>query len=166
MGETPPTSDVGVDQMIDALSLYPAAVKVAIAHSEDRLVDVIGQVHSNQALIRSMKKSAISEIGDGEQGKRWKAEIGGSYKRSYNTQSLLAKLTPKDGTLASTLAFLMQTGVIKIQWNWTPLKKLMRETAVQFKIIKREVADGDPEYDIGEYWESSNPTYKPIEETE
>lgn len=164
MGETPPTSDIGIDQMIDALSLYPSAVKVAIANSEDRLIDVIGQVHSNQAAIRSMKKSAVSEINDGEKGKRWLAVVSGAYKRSYNTQGLLAKLTPKDGTLASTLGFLLTSGVITLKWNWTPLKKLMRETDVQFKIIKREVADGDPEYDIGEYWEAGNPTYKPVEE--
>ena len=165
MGDNPPVSDVGIDQMIDALSLYPQAVKLAIVNSEDRLVDVIGQVHSNQAQIRDMKKHAISEIDNGEQGKRWRAEIGGSYKRSYNTQSLLAKLTDKGGSLASTLAFLMQTGVIKIQWNWTPLNKLIRGNS-DIKIIKREIEDGDPEYDIGEYWDPSNPTYKPVEETE
>jgi len=165
MGDNPPVSDVGIDQMIDAIALYPQAVKLAITHSEDRLVDVIGQVHSNQARIREMKKHAISEIGDGEQGKRWKAEVGGSYKRSYNTSSLLAKLQEGTTGLAATLQFLLQAGVIKITWNWTPLKKLIRERN-DIKIIKREVADGDPEYDIGEYWDPSNPTYKPIEETE
>ena len=165
MGESPPTSDVGIDQMIDAISLYPQAVKLAITNSEDRLVDVIGQVHSNQARIRDMKKHAISEIHDGEKGKRWYAEVGGSYKRSYNTQSLLAKLGSQGSGLAATLQFLLQTGVIEIKWNWTPLKKLIRERT-DIKIIKREVADGDPEYDIGEYWDPSNPTYKPVEETE
>ena len=165
MGDTPPTSDVGIDQMIDAISLYPQAVKLAITNSEDRLVDVIGQVHSNQARIRDMKKGAISEIGDGERGKRWMAVIGGSYKRSYNTSSLLAKLMSADGSLATTLQFLLQTGVISITWNWTPLKKLIRDKP-EIRIIKKEISDGDPKWDIGEYWQSGNPTYKAIEETE
>lgn len=165
MGDSTPTSDVGIDQMIDAISLYPAAVKLAITNSEDRLVDVIGQVHSNQARIREMKKGAVSEIGDGERGKRWMAVIGGSYERSYNTQSLLSKLTAEGSTLAQTLAFLLQTGVITIKWNWTPLKKLIRDRS-DIRIIKKEISDGDPEWDIGEYWKSGNPTYKPIEETE
>lgn len=164
MGDNPPARAPSIDEQIDMLAAYPSAVKHAIVNSEDRLVDVIGQVHSNQARIREIKRHAISEIDDGEKGKRWKAEVGGSYKRSYNTESLLAKLSEGHASLAHALAFLLQTGVIKLQWNWTPLKKLIRERN-DIKIIKREVADGDPEYDIGEYWDPSNPTYKPVEES-
>jgi len=162
----PPSSGRSIDEQISALSGYPAMVKRAIIEAEDRLIDVIAQVHSNQSRVRELKRGATAEINDGDQGRSWYVEVGQSATRSYNTQSLLAKLTPPDGSIASTLQFLLTSGVIDIKWNWTPLKKLARRERLQLAIAQHEIADGDPEYDIGEYWKQGYPTYKPIEETE
>jgi len=161
MGDTPIT----FDEQLDLIAKYPQAVKAATLAAEDRLVDLVGTVSSNQARIREWKKGATAEMSDGEKGRRWFAVQGGSYQRSYNTQSLLAKLTDEDGTLASTLAYLLQSGVITLKWNWTPLKKLIRERT-NIRIIKKEIDDGDPDWDIGEWWKSGYISFKPVENEE
>ena len=162
MGDTPIT----FDEQLDLIAKYPQAVKAATLAAEDRLVDLVGTVSSNQAAIREWKKGATAEMSDGERGKRWMAVQKGAYQRSYNTDMLLAKLARTDGgTLASTLAFLLQTKVITLKWNWTPLKKLIRER-MDIRIIKKEIEDGDLEWDIGEWWKPGYLSFKPVETEE
>ncbi len=150
-----------LDEQLELLAKYPAAVKAATIDAEDRLVDVLGTVHSVQSQLAEWKKNTVSEVSDGERGRMWFTKQGGTYQRSYNTSSLLVKLMPEGGSLAQTLAMLLRLNVISIKWNWMPLKKLIRDRS-DIRIIKKEIEDGDPEWDIGEWWKSGYMSYKPV----
>lgn len=154
--------NLSLDERLDLLAKYPAAVKAAIIDSEDRLVDVLGTVHSVQAQIQKLKLDASTELDYSDTGRRWQADQDGKNQRTYNTQSLLAKLSD-GGALGTTLRWLMHLGVISIKWNWEPLQKLIRDRD-DINFVKHDIDDGDPEHDIGEWWKYGRHTYTPVEE--
>ncbi len=89
--------------------------------------------------------------------------IGHRGERSYNTTGLLSLFAAQTGSLASALAYLLNNNVISIEWHWSKLKKQLRLDGLSIRISEKEIEDGDPDYDIGEYFVDGYPTYKPVE---
>ena len=154
------------DTVVEMIEQFPAQVKWAIEHApEDRLVDVLGTINSTATAIGVAKRRAASEIVDGDHGETWEVEQGRKGMRSYNTSSLLVTLTRqlRYGTdILATLQYLLSRKIITISWSWSNLDKLIRNNNIELITARHEVVDGDPEYDMGEYWIDGPVKYVPI----
>lgn len=152
-------------ERIVALNTVPGLVQQAILEAEgDELIDVLGTANSIQSQIGTIKRTAASEISDGDHGERWEFTQGREAKRSYNTDGLFTRMLedlPIED-LPHLLMFLMGRGVIRFNWQWTPLLKLIKEYNLDLKTVRREIEDGDPDYEIGEYWKDASPSYKAV----
>ena len=163
MGDTPVT----FDEQLRLIAMYPAAVKQAALNSEDRLVDLVGIVHSNQSAIRGMKRGWMAEIEDGDRGHNYEIQIPAPRDRSYNTSALLEKLMAAgEMTLPQLLQYLVMSDVIRINWQWTNLKRELRVAGIGVRIAGHEIADGDPDWDIGEIDGKGSPKFVPLETEE
>jgi hypothetical protein len=154
------------EALLERIVEFPALVNQAIqAAPEDRMVDVLGEVNSVATRIGALKRMAASEVHDGDHGEQWAVEQKRRGKRSYNTGGLLHNIGEQMGH-TSTLRLLMeliQLGVIRITWQWTALQALVKQENLDLRRARHEIADDDPEFDYGEFWEDANPRYVPIE---
>jgi hypothetical protein len=155
------------EALLEQIAEFPTVVNTAIQIApDDRMVDVLGEVNSVATRIGGLKRLAASEVHDGDHGEQWQVEQKRRGKRSYNTPGLLHNIGEQMDS-ASTLQLLMMligAGVIRIQWQWSPLEKLMKQWNLDLRRARHEITDDDPEYDYGEYWEDANPRYIPIKE--
>ena len=153
-------------ERIVALNTVPGLVKQAILEAEgDELIDVLGTANSIQSQIGVIKRNAASEVSDGDHGDKWRFEQGRKANRSYNTNGMLATLRDELGfeELQHVLIFLLNRDVIRINWQWSKLQKLTKEFNLDLKVARNEVVDGDPEYDMGEWWSAASPSYEVID---
>jgi hypothetical protein len=152
-------------ERIDVLESVPKLLHDAILEAEgDELIDVLGTANSIQTRIGSIKRLAATEVVDGEHGSKWRFEQGRKGVRSYNTNGLLAAIRQQAGldSLQSVITFLLGRGVVTLKWNWQPLEKLIKQYNLDLRVGRREVEDGDPDYEIGEYWTNASPSYKAV----
>ena len=164
MADTP----LDFDTVVEMIEEFPKQVKWAIEHApEDRMVDMLGTINSVATAINVAKRRAASEIQDGDHGKTWVAEQGRKGMRSYNTSSLLriiADTFEQSENMLATLMYLLGAEVITIKWSWTNLSNLIRKENLDLRVARHEITDGDPEYDIGEFWTDGPVRYVPREE--
>lgn len=152
-------------ERIVALNTVPGLVKQAILEAEDdELIDVLGTANSIQSQIGDIKRTAAAEVSDGDHGKAWAFEQGRKAERSYNTQGLFTRLLEEIDVedLPHLIVWLMGRDVIRLSWQWTPLLKLIKEFNLDLKITRHEIEDGDPDFEIGEYWKPASPSYKAV----
>jgi len=156
-----------LDDALDLLEKYPVAMKMAIRDAGERLPDVIGVMHSNQAQIRDMKRIYASELEDGEAGSRWQVELAPKNDYSYNTQGILAAFLGEwEGTLAELLVFLIHRDVLRPDWQLTKLRNLATEMGVSLTTAGKEIEDGDNKAQIGKIKGKAYPKFLPVTEEE
>ena len=158
---------VTLDDLIREIEEFPVKVRTALTFAgEDRLVDVLGAVNSTQTQIGVHKRKAASEVSDGEHGETWEVERKRRGVRSYNTSGLISALNEEldHVNTLSLLMWLIEEGVVSLTWNWSPLDKLRKQRNIGFRFATHEIEDGDPEYDIGEFWVDASTRYVPIKE--
>ena len=159
-------TEMTIDEMLDMLERYPAAVKGTISVAGDRLVDVIGVVHSNQAQIRDQKRLAMSEL-EPAVGQRWSMEQGRQAKRTYNTPGILAAILAKwEGDLLSLLLHLQAIDVLRFGWQWSKLDQFAYSLALPLTKAPTEISDDDPKYLVGEVWGPASPKFEPVMDEE
>jgi len=149
-----------------ALNTVPGLVKQAILEAEGgELIDVLGTANSIQSQIGAIKRTAAAEVTDGEHGDRWRFEQGRKANRTYNTNGLLATLRDEleFEELQQVLIFLLNRDVIRLNWQWSKLTKLVKEHNLDLKVARHEITDGDPEYDMGEWWTAASPSYEVVD---
>ncbi len=154
-------------ERLDLIRSMPNIAKEAILEADGtQLVDVLGDINATATKLGAVKRSAAAEVVDGEQGVRWRYSQSMAGKRSYNTNGLLSTISSQLGhrTLQETLMFLMSEDVIRVTWQWSPLKKLVREHNLVLRMARREVEDGDPDFDYGEYWVRGSAKYEAVED--
>jgi len=152
-------------ERIVALNTVPGLVQQAILEAEgDELIDVLGTANSIQSQIGAIKRTAASEVSNGDHGGQWEFVQGRKAERSYNTDGLLSSLREELGyeELPHLLMFLMGRGIIRLNWQWTPLLKLIKENNLDLRTARHEIEDGDPDYEIGEYWKAGSPKYEAV----
>jgi hypothetical protein len=161
------TAEEAFASSLGKIKWFPTVVQTAIELApDDRMVDVLGEINSVATRIGALKRTAASEVHDGDHGEQWQVEQKRRGKRSYNTGGLLHNISDQLA-YANTLALLMDMiglGVITLRWNWSPLKQLIQDNNLDLRRATHEIEDDDPDYDYGEYWEDANPRYIPIKE--
>jgi len=144
----------------------PRVAKAAVmaARNDDELADTVGTLNSVRAAIQQLKVSTQTELPDGAGGSRWLYTAERKSHRSYNTSSLILKAMNAIGSpnFGQALRFLIEKGVITIKWNWTPLQQLIRDHNIEVTVVRHEIEDGDPNADIGEWWDDGKHTLKPV----
>jgi hypothetical protein len=152
------------DQQLDALEGYPKALKAAIAAAGDRLPDVTGIMHSNNAQVRDIKRLAQSELEDGDTGTRWRTVIDPKNDYSFNTPGLFAAfLTKWKDSFTDMLLMLIAEDAIRLQWQLTNTRNLASRMGVELTIVHgTEVSDGDPTRHIGKVPTKAYPKYEPV----
>ena len=155
------------DTVVEMIEEFPAQVRWAIEHApDDRLVDVLATINSTATQINVEKRRAASEVQDGDHGETWKVEQGRKGVRSFNTSNLVTKIGIQLGHVTSweTIRMLLFDKVIKIEWSWSNLEKLIRVHNLDLAVARHEIEDGDPEFDIGEFYVDGYKKYLPREE--
>lgn len=147
---------------IDAFAVR--AKQLVLEANDDELVDVLGALNSAQSALGVIKRDAASEVEPDTAGTRWTFEQRMAADRSYNTSGLLAHLMDQfDFTMAQLIPFLVDLGVLRITWQWSKLKELKQKHNLVIHTTNTEISDGDPEWDVGEYWKRGQAKYVPIE---
>lgn len=143
----------------DAVKLTKEAIALA---DEATLVDLAGLIRGTEAQFARQRKLAVSELPAKIEGGEWRIETGRIAKRSYNTTGLLAKFADQLGLpMMATIGHLLNTGVIKIEWQWTKLKEEMQMHEIPLLEVSRTINDGD-EADVGSVWVEGYPRYEHI----
>lgn len=155
------------DYSIEYLREIPMMVRMIIERtSDDRMVDVLGEINSVERQLGPLRRTAASEVPAGTTGDEWEIEIKREAKRSYNTPGLLHNIGDQMGidTTLELLVTLMHRGVLRLTWQWSALDKLTKEYNLVLQRARHEIEDDNPDYDYGEYWQDARPKYKPIKE--
>jgi hypothetical protein len=150
--------------VIEGIEQFPRQVKWALAHApENRMVDVLGTINSVATAINIAKRSAASEMHAGDTGETWEVEQGRRGMRSYNTSGMLSTIGNhmQHSQVWTTIKMLMDTGVLKLEWSWTNLEKLIKVMNLDLRVARHEIEEGDPDYDMGEYWDDAPVKYVP-----
>lgn len=150
-----------------ALRTVPSIAKQAILEAEgDEIVDVLGTLNSVQSQIGRIKLNAASEVETETAGSEWQYERSRKGVRSYNNSGMFTTLMGQlsfDGLLP-LLMHLLELDVIRLSWQWSNLEKLLHGNDVFLRTAHHEVAEGDPDYDMGTYWTDGSASYKRVED--
>lgn len=139
-------------------------VKETLLHAEGEsaVIDVIGDLRSIETGLADLRKGAAVEFEDGMEGRRWRFEQGMRSVRSYNTARLVQKFSLASGeSLFDTIMLLLREKAFRLEWRFTNLERAAAKYGVVLVTAQQEISDGD-DADIGVYWKSGYPSYKPV----
>lgn len=157
---------VDFDTVVEMIEEFPRQVKWAIEHApEGRMIDVLATINHVATAINIEKRRAASEVQADDHGETWKVEQGRKGMRSYNTEGIIGLVaeTYQIGPFKS-MRLLMNRGVLRLSWSWSELDKLIRSENLELRVARHEIEDGDPDYDMGEYWVDGPVRYVPNKE--
>jgi hypothetical protein len=132
-----------------------AQLVVEAAVTEQQAPDVIGRLKHITSRLTDHTRLLRAETPEHVRGKAYTTVPGkGKWDRSYNTQSLLVTfLKARGGDLSALFKELLAEKAITLGWRWSDLEKYAARHGVTLRIVKgREVADGDPDGDVGQIW--------------
>ena len=123
---------------------------------EADMIDQVGELDHLIREVRAYRNALLSETPEAAKGNRYRAVESRSAKRTFNTQSLLARVVDRlDTDPAGAIHYLMEHDAVRLTWRWTELKATAHLLGFALTTAPREVEDGDPEADIGETWSTS-----------
>lgn len=141
-----------------ALKALPNQVReMILGATESERIDVLGEVREVEKALASERKLAMSEIEKDSEGTEWYVDQGRVCKRSYNDSALLVAIADAKGLgPLAAIGYLLQEGIITLNWKWKPkkglgLKRLIEDLGITVKTVQREIISGD-DADIGENW--------------
>ena len=123
--------------------------------AEHEVPDVVGDFDRAVAMIRDAKSGLMAEVTTEVDGDRYRVTFGRRAERSYNTSGLLAAFGGFDH-----LPDLVAAGAVRLDWQWSALRKHAYTEGVDLRLAAREIDDGDPDNLIGEVW-VEKPTVRP-----
>ena len=135
-----------------------------IPSSDEDLVDLAGECKSLESRLAEHRRMLLSEVAGDVTGEHWSLEQGRVAKRTYNDDRILSDLLSAADTnnLIDLLLILRDKDVVRFQWQWSKLKRLLEDWQLGLRIKAGEVESGDEEM-IGEVW-TSRATLKPVTE--
>lgn len=120
---------------------------------ESELLDVIGDTEVVIRMLQDLVGMLKSELPAKTTTARYKESGGRSAKRSYNTDRILGRLASGlDGGLFGALRHAVEQDALRLTWRWTELKRLYETLDLPMTVVRHEIADGDPDADVGEVW--------------
>jgi len=152
------------DDRLDEIAAFPQFVKATLlaADGDGEIVDALGTINSTQTAIGNIKLGTAAEVETETEGKQWLYEQSRKGMRSFNNAGMFVTLMRELDfeSLTNLLLFLMERDIIRLTWQWTKLEKLLRIRNIDLRIAHHEVSEGDPDYDMGEYWKPGSSSYK------
>lgn len=148
---------------ITLLAKTPDKVQSAYALTEGDgdVVDLLGAVKKIEQKLGRFRRSLEKETPSDTTGVQSAIHIPRSCKRTYNTSSLMKKMSDwldLDGT--ALIGELVARRIINsIGWRWTETEGALTVAGVPIAKTNREVEDGDMEFDIGEVWTDGSAEY-------
>lgn len=118
--------------------------------SDDQLPDVIADLQAAERTLAEVRRMLMSEVSGPTQGQHFRITEGRTAKRSYNTDGLLAQFGG-----VGELPWLLSEDVIRLEWQWSKLRRELERRDLPVTIVQHEIGDGDPEALVGEVWQSS-----------
>jgi hypothetical protein len=139
---------------LSQIQSFPKVVKETILQTpEDELVDVLATINSVQSQIGRLKLEAASEIEPDTSGNEWVYTQPMKGVRSYNDNGMLVALMKAlNMDLVPLIAFLIDGDVLRLSWQYSNLLKVVRRENIVLRTAQWEIKNGDPDYDMGEYW--------------
>jgi len=153
------------EERLAAIERIPSFIQAQILEAEgNELIDILGAANSTQTQIGVIKRRAASEVSDGDAGTKWAFTQGRKAQRSYNMDGMLSAISRALdlGSFSETLKYLIRIDVLRISWQWSNLDKLVRSHNIELRTTRHEIHDGDPDYEMGEYWEAASPSYEAV----
>ncbi len=156
------------DDRLEEIAAFPQFVKATLlkADGEGQLVDALGTINATQSAIGSIKLNTAVEVEAETEGAKYRYEQSQKGMRSFNNGgmflTLMVALDYK--SLVNLLKFLMERDIVRLSWQWTKLEKLLRIRNITLRVASHEISEGDPDFDMGEYWKPGSQGYKRLEE--
>jgi len=122
--------------------------------SDGDLPDFVGDLDRRIARLRDLRKRHFSEIDGPTAGHAYRAVTQRAAKRTYNTQAILAEATAEAGDLTGVIHDLIDSGAVRLQWQWLKLRDWLIRNNLPLHLVPREIEDGDPDAMVGEVWET------------
>lgn len=134
------------------ISSWAKSVTDTIRHEppqESEVADVIADLETAERTLAACRRSLLAELPGPVSGRRYRIVEDRQAKRSYNTSGLLAAFGGFD-----SLPRLVADDVVRLQWQWTKLRREAERDDVTLSVAQHEIADGDPDALVGEVWKS------------
>lgn len=116
---------------------------------DDQIADVIADLQAAERTLAEMRRMLLSELSGPTAGTTHRIVESRSAKRSYNTSGLLALFGGY-----SELPRLVARDVVRIDWQWSKLRRELEQADLPLTVAQHEITDGDPDALVGEVWQS------------
>lgn len=128
---------LAMDQVKVALNSYRAG-----GLDDYRLPDVIGDLAAAERALRDFRQGLLAEVDRPLEGGDYRLVATTKTSRSYNTPALLAAFTPEGGRLSDTVAQLVANDVVRLQWQYSKLKRAAYDAGLVLLPAPWEIEDG------------------------
>lgn len=131
---------------------------------EGAMPDMIGLVNEIRAKAQDLvgMLKVESDVGKGHM---YELKRDGAYTRSYNMNGLIKRRMDAEPGVspADVLAEMWDEGVLSPLLRWTQLNQWATSHNVTITVAQHEIADGDEEAEVGEYWKPKPLKVQPLE---
>lgn len=141
-----------------ALDRLNAAVQetIGLVVSDTDMPDVVGGVHACLTRLKNFKQELLQEAVP-QDGRDWRLVEGRLAKRSYNSDAIFSDvMDATEMPLLDVVRMLLNERAVKLQFNWTELRRLLSKLGVMLRVEQQEIGDGDAAgAHVGEVWRTS-----------
>lgn len=134
------------------ITAWAKSVTDTIRHeppNDQETADVVADLEQAERLLAGMRRELLAELPGPVSGRRYRIVEDRQAKRSYNTSGLLSAFGGLDA-----LPRLVADDVVRLNWQWTKLRREAERDDVTLSVAQHEIDDGDPDALVGEVWKS------------
>lgn len=136
------------------------ARNLLMAADDSNIVDALAEIREIEKGVASERKLGAAEVEPGQMGKDWSFGQSNVAKRSFNHVTIIRKFAEsRDTSMLAALAYLILNDAVRLQWQISKLKPLIRIDNISIETAQHEITEGDSA-DIGEVWGLGYPTYE------
>jgi hypothetical protein len=143
------------------LQAMPREAKALLmAADESNIVDALGEIREVEKGVASERKLGASEVEPGQVGQDWMLKQSKVATRTFNHANIIKKFADaRDTSMLAALAYLISNDAVRLNWQISKLKPLIRIDNITIETAQHEITEGDSA-DIGEVWGLGYPTYE------
>ena len=132
--------------------------------SDEQAVDLAGVCKGLESRLAERRRMLLSEVAGDVTTDDWALEQRRVAKRTYNDDRILSELlnATEVPNLLDLLLILRDRDVVRFGWQWSKLKRLLEDWAVDLHVHAGEVMPGDDAL-VGEVWQT-RPNLSPVVE--
>jgi hypothetical protein len=141
------------DELIDVVEVDVSSLAKAPMPEPGADVDAVGRLRTVRDRLSKVIAGLEAEMDPSSVGDEYRQVEQRRAKRSYNT----ARLIDAFGEAGLSMQQLIRDDVLRLSWQWTPLRRVASQAGVTLAITPNEVLD-DGDLDgpmVGEVWSTS-----------